>query len=326
MKTEIISQIDQDLFSSIKQNFESGLPVVVPSETVYGLAAPYNNLRAVKQIFVVKGRPQDNPLITHISCFEQLNELVVPGSYSETCKQIMKKFWPGPLTILFQKSDNVNELITAGSDLIAVRMPSHPIFRQIIENAGVPLVAPSANISGKPSPTNAKDCFEDLDGLVEIIVDGGDCDFGLESTVIKFIPNGSIKILRPGSVTKKDLEEFATVEIDSSVLESGASESETKVESPGMKYKHYSPTAKIAIVKDSEIALLNLKADEYLLSVNLDVLDLAKNEIRFKSEEEMAQKLFTTFRHLDRLKATKIFVQFPKDNLALQNRILKASG
>jgi L-threonylcarbamoyladenylate synthase len=238
----------------------------------------------------------------------------------------MDEFWPGPLTILFEKSELVDDLVTAGSNLVAVRMPSHPIFKQIIDFVGVPIVAPSANLSGKPSPTNASDCFEDLDGRVGIIVDGGQCDFGLESTVIKFTTDNSVKILRPGFVTEKDLSQFVDVEIDDSVLESVISSSETKVESPGMKYKHYSPAAKVEIIYDLDLKSLVLNEKEYLVCFSQLNLDLDEKVLNFKSEDELARNLFSTFRNLDRLNASKIYIEFPKENLALQNRILKATG
>jgi L-threonylcarbamoyladenylate synthase len=328
MKTKTLKWSDSDSDLHLVQlSFENLLPIVIPTETVYGLAAPYNELPIVRNIFKIKNRPADNPLIVHIASLDYLSELIDNNvsDLPENVVRLMNDLWPGPLTILFRKSANVADLITAGSDFVGVRIPANPIAKMILEKTKIPLVAPSANISGRPSPTNAFDAYEDLDGKVECIFDGGQCEFGLESTVIKMNDSmDSCEILRPGKVTVEDLANyFKVVRLNESITKNVLENSE-KVISPGLKYKHYSPKAKVIIVDD----ISNFKEDplselDFVLTYSKSLK--SKNSIYFESEDALARKLFSTFRDLDRRGATVIFVEDPVSNLALKNRLIKAS-
>lgn len=223
----------------------------IPTETVYGLAANALDGEAVKKIFIAKGRPQDNPLIVHISCMEELTPLV--QTVPDSAKALAEAYWPGPLTIILPKADCIPEEVTCGHPTVAVRMPSHPIANAIIRAAGVPLAAPSANLSGKPSPTTAQHVLHDMDGRVEMIVDGGACDVGVESTVVTLCTEKP-RLLRPGGITLEQLQAvLGEVEVDKAVfkeLEKGE-----KPASPGMKYQHYSPDANVVLVKGTAEAM-----------------------------------------------------------------------
>lgn len=327
MKTEIVEIEKADSWKvALKDSILNKIPFVIPTETVYGLAALYNDTEMIQNVFKAKSRPQDNPLIVHIGSIEQLQDLisVETDELPENIVRLTDKFWPGPLTILFKKSLNVPDIVTANSEYVGIRMPSHAIAQKLLTEVGTPLVAPSANISGKPSPTNASDVFEDLDGKVELIFDGGECEIGLESTVIKMSDNmKECIILRPGNVTEKDLVNFFDkVEIEKSILEFGLSY-EVKPESPGLKYKHYSPKAKVVLIGKLD-DLANCDDKNCVILTYSRRLD-AKNCIFFESEEKLANKLFSTFRELDRSGVDKIYVEMPEDNMALKNRLIKAS-
>jgi len=212
--------------------------VVFPTETVYGLGANALNDDAVKKIFIAKGRPSDNPLIVHISNEDMLNEIVV--DIPNDAKKLMNQFWPGPLTIIMKKSELVPDSVTCGLDTVAVRMPFHPIAHTLIKEAGVPIAAPSANISGRPSTTNAEHVIDDLQDRVDAIIDGGDADIGLESTVIDVSGKKPI-LLRPGGITHEELEVCLGKKVEI------ANPNSKKPLSPGMKYRHYAPKAKIIL-------------------------------------------------------------------------------
>lgn len=228
----------------------SGELVAIPTETVYGLAANALNSEAVSSIYVAKGRPSDNPLIVHIADFKDWEPLVT--HIPDNAKQLAEAYWPGPLTIILPASDKVPSVVTGGLTTVAVRFPAHPIAQAVILQSGCPLAAPSANRSGSPSPTNAQRVVEDMEGRIAAILDGGDCDVGVESTVIDLCHTPP-RLLRPGGITPEMLEEvLGPIEIDSAVthaLEQGAIAA-----SPGMKYKHYAPKAEITIVKGSPAA------------------------------------------------------------------------
>ena len=223
---------------------EGGL-VAFPTETVYGLGASALDPDAVRAIFEAKGRPGDNPLIVHISDVAQLGPLIAGAGPSEQAKRLMDAFWPGPLTMIFPKSALVPEVVTAGLDTVAVRFPRHPVARRLIERAGLPVAAPSANRSGRPSPTSAQHVLEDMDGRIPLILDGGDCDVGLESTVVD-MTRGTPRVLRPGGVTPEQIAAVAGgSEVDPAVLRPLA-EGE-KPRSPGMKYRHYAPKGALTL-------------------------------------------------------------------------------
>ena len=242
MNTEILP-FSQDSVEKAAEILKNGGIVAIPTETVYGLAANALDETAVKSIFAAKGRPQDNPLIVHISSFDMIKPLTT--EIPELAKRLAERFWAGPLTVIFNKTDIVPNATSGGLSTVAVRMPANDAARAVIEKCGFPLAAPSANLSGKPSPTTAQHVFEDMNGKIPLIIDGGECAVGVESTVICFV-NDRIHILRPGGITAEMLSEYAEVEIDRAV--EAAPKADDRVISPGMKYKHYSPKAEVFVV------------------------------------------------------------------------------
>lgn len=226
-------------YKIITEKLRSGGTVVIPTETVYGLGAHALDPQAVKKIFSAKGRPVDNPLIVHISDTKMLAPLV--DSVSSDAQKLIDAFWPGPLTIIFKRHKNVPAEVTCGLDTIAIRMPAHPIANQIIKISGVPIAAPSANLSGRPSPTSAQHVITDLDGKVDIIVDGGDSEVGLESTVIDLSDEIPL-LLRPGGVSKEKIEKVLGFEIGSELP------TVDNPRSPGMKYRHYAPDTMLVLL------------------------------------------------------------------------------
>lgn len=226
---------------------EQGEVVAFPTETVYGLGANALSDQAVLKIFEAKGRPSDNPLIVHITKQEQLTGLV--DNLTQTAHKLMDAFWPGPLTLVLPKKEGVSQYVTAGLDTLAVRMPDHPVARALMEVSGLPLAAPSANLSGKPSPTTAAHVAEDLTDKIAGIVDGGATGVGLESTVVDCTTEIPV-ILRPGGVTKEQLEGVVgKVDVDPALL---TESSTSKPKSPGMKYTHYAPVAPVFLVEGSQ--------------------------------------------------------------------------
>ena len=226
---------------------QEGEVVAFPTETVYGLGANALSDQAVLKIFEAKGRPSDNPLIVHISKKEQLTDLV--DNLNGTARKLMDAFWPGPLTLVLPKKEGVSQYVTAGLDTIAVRMPDHPVAQALMEISRLPLAAPSANLSGKPSPTTAMHVEEDLIHKISGIVDGGATGVGLESTVVDCTADVPL-ILRPGGVTKEQLEEVVgDVEVDPALIHQ---EEQHKPKSPGMKYTHYAPVAPVYLIDGSK--------------------------------------------------------------------------
>ena len=249
MKTEVI-KVNSSSDPGVKKAaglLKKGEVVAIPTETVYGLAANAFDEKAVEKIFAAKGRPSDNPLIVHISELSQWAELV--ESIPENALALARAFWPGPLTIILKKSSLIPLRTSGGLDTVGVRMPLHPTARAIISAAGVPLAAPSANNSGKPSTTTAEHCLHDLDGKIPLIIDSGECSVGVESTVVTLVPKVP-RVLRPGGISPEMLADvLGEVEVDDAVLSKLADGAVAA--SPGMKYKHYSPNAKVSIVKGS---------------------------------------------------------------------------
>lgn len=214
--------------------------VAFPTETVYGLGANALSPKAVEKIYQAKGRPSDNPLIVHISSVDMLDDLV--REIPKTAEKLMKVFWPGPLTIIFPRKEGVPDCVTGGLDTVGVRMPDHQIALALIEAAGVPIAAPSANLSGKPSPTTVKHVIEDLNGRIPAIVDGGNTEVGVESTVIDCSVNIPT-ILRPGQITKEAIETVLNMSIDCA-----DSDKKNVPKAPGMKYRHYAPKAPVKLI------------------------------------------------------------------------------
>ncbi len=236
----LLKEATEETVEEAAQWIRKGELVAFPTETVYGLGANGLDGSACKKIFEAKGRPQDNPLILHIADRSQLDEIVeeVPASL----EPLMEKLWPGPMTLIFKKSQRVPREVTAGGETVGVRMPSHPIARVLIRKAACPIAAPSANRSGKPSPTNARDVLQDMAGRIPFILNGGDCQIGIESTVIDATVEPA-EILRPGYYTREVLDPFLRqVRYDRSILRDGEIP-----KSPGQKYRHYAPDARVTI-------------------------------------------------------------------------------
>lgn len=318
---------------------EGGL-VAFPTETVYGLGGNGLDGAACEKIYLAKGRPSDNPLILHISEFEELNAIV--REISPAAKKLMDAFWPGPLTMVFPKADIVPAKATGGLDTVAVRFPSHPVARAIIKAAGLPIAAPSANSSGKPSPTRASHVEYDLNGKIDMIMDGGAAEWGLESTIVDV--SGDVPmILRPGAVTKEMMEEVVgRVEIDPAILTKPAAD--LKPKAPGMKYTHYSPKAEVILVKGERQAV----ADEINRLAALDMSEGKKTGVMATEEtkdlyhadiilslgsrarpEEIGANLFKLLRKFDFLGAEKVYSEVfseEGEGMAIMNRLNKAAG
>lgn len=311
---------------------EGGL-VAIPTETVYGLAADALNGRAVAAIFAAKGRPMDNPLIVHISKLEQWAPLV--SEIPPRAMELAKQFWPGPLTIILPKSALIPDEVSAGQATVAVRFPSHPVARAVIDAAGVPLAAPSANLSGSPSPTEAQHVLADLDGRIDAVLDGGACDVGVESTVITLAQEVP-RLLRPGGITPEQLSQvLGDVEVDPAVLNPLAAGE--KVLSPGMKYKHYSPRANVVLVKGTLSAYTDYvnshaKQGVFALCYNGEQGALNVPAVAYGEQEDASQQarhLFDALRKLDELGARVVYARSPQPSgvgLAVYNRLIRAAG
>lgn len=306
--------------------------VAIPTETVYGLAANALDERAVRSVFEAKGRPQDNPLIAHIADIDGLAPLT--AELPEHVYALAKAFWPGPLTMVLPRAKRVPAVVSAGLATVAVRMPSHPVARAIIRAADVPLAAPSANRSGSPSPTTALHVMQDMAGRIPLVVDGGPCGVGVESTVVSLVSSEPV-ILRPGLVTKEQLERAAgvPVAVDAGVLHRVADTA--KASSPGMKYKHYAPRAKVYMVQGSGDAYcnyVNSKNGAFALCFEEDVEKLRVNYVAYGSREDpasQARNLFYALRELDRLGAKTVYARAPAQTgvgLAVYNRLIRAAG
>ena len=251
METKQLGTTEQDL-ALAGELLRQGQLVAFPTETVYGLGADALNETAVAQIYAAKGRPSDNPLIVHVAEKADIAPLV--QEIPEKAKKLFDRFFPGPLTVILPKSDKIGKVVSGGLDTVAVRMPENPVAHRLLQLAGVPVAAPSANTSGLPSPTRAKYVQEDMNGKIAAIVDGGDCAYGVESTVITLATH-TPTLLRPGAVTKEMLEaEIGPIAVAPAVLEKMA-DGETAA-SPGMKYKHYAPKAQVILVNGDSACLL----------------------------------------------------------------------
>ena len=242
--TRLLSDSKEDLIIAANL-IKSGKVVGIPTETVYGLGADAINPQAVKAVFAAKGRPADNPLIVHICSMRTVR--ILAHDVPKLFYSLAERFWPGPLTMIVAKNNMVPYETSGGLDTVAIRMPAHPVMRSLIALTG-PIAAPSANISGYPSPTTAEHVLKDMNGKIPAIIDGGSCSFGVESTVISFDDNNTVRILRPGSITKNMLEAVAPNVIVDKAIINDISEGQRAL-SPGMKYKHYSPKANIVIVE-----------------------------------------------------------------------------
>ena len=317
----------------------AGELVAFPTETVYGLGANALDERAVKSIFEAKGRPGDNPLIVHISAIEQLAPLIRVAP-SEKAWALMDACWPGPMTLIFPKSDAVPMAVTAGLDSVAIRFPAHPAARALIDAAQRPIAAPSANRSGRPSPTTAGHVMEDMDRRIPLILDGGPCAVGLESTVIDM--TGDIpRILRPGGVTPERVAEICGgVRVDDAVLR--PLKDGERPRSPGMKYRHYAPKGQLTIVRGEPKAVVNKIKSLYdealsrgqkplILALSPHIPEYAPRQTISLGEDAagMAHALFNALRDADALGAEVLFSEaVPNDGvgLAVMNRLSRAAA
>lgn len=344
MNTKII-RIDKENFTDEQlmeaaEILRSGGLVAIPTETVYGLGANALDAAASKKIYEAKGRPSDNPLIAHISCMEELPALV--AEIPEAGKKLAEKYWPGPLTMIFPKKDIVPYGTTGGLDTVAIRMPSDPIANRLIKLAGVPVAAPSANTSGRPSPTKAEHVVEDMDGKIEMIIDGGEVGIGVESTIVDV--SGEVPmLLRPGAITMEMLREtLGEVEIDPAIL--GPMSADVKPKAPGMKYRHYAPKAEMTLVEgemDKVVEFINREAKAALeAGKKVGIICTEESKALYECgdlkvigsrehEETVAHNLFAVLREFDDCQVDCIFSEsFSKDSLgqAIMNRLCKAAG
>jgi L-threonylcarbamoyladenylate synthase len=303
--------------------------VAIPTETVYGLAADARNNAAVEKVFVAKGRPQDNPLIVHISDIEMLR--TVATDIPKKAYELAERFWPGPLTMVLPRDESIPACVSAGLSTVAVRMPSHEIAHNIIKASGLPLAAPSANASGSPSPTKAAHVLEDLDGRIDAVVTSGDCEVGVESTVVTLCTNPP-RLLRPGGVTVDELKTvLPTLFVDPAVL--AEPEEGKPVASPGMKYKHYSPKSDVIMVCGEGFAdFVNSKPDCGALCFSEEEGDINRPHVVYGSEknpETLAEGLFAALREADTLGVATVYAHAPKTDgvgLAVYNRLIRAAG
>ncbi len=343
MNTEVVritdALVEEDIrnLSRAADIIKRGGLVVFPTETVYGLGADGTNAEASGKIYNAKGRPSDNPLIIHISTPEEAEKYAYT---SELYYELAKRFMPGPLTLILRAKDTVPQKTRGGLETVAIRCPINPIANKLIELSGVAIAAPSANVSGSPSPTSVSHVINDMMGKVDMIIDGGECAFGLESTIVSLVDESSIKLLRPGKITVDDLREVCDVEIAGAVTcELKAGE---KALSPGMKYRHYAPKSPLVLLdgesreildyieknKQNNMALICYTEDAEEISEHF--VDVALYTIGAKDDlEEQARLLFAILREVDSHDHSIIYAPVPSTSgigLALYNRLIRASA
>ena len=334
--TDINKQRDDLLYAA--SVIKRGGLVIFPTETVYGLGADATNPEAALSVYAAKGRPSDNPLIIHLASPEEAELYAFSNS---TYYLLAERFMPGPLTIILKAKDSVPRQTRGGLDTVAVRCPESPIARELIKAAGVPIAAPSANLSGSPSPTNAAHVITDMMGRVDVIIDGGDCDFGLESTIIKIDGENEVTLLRPGKITPEDISKLGISVNIASAVKNEMQENETAL-SPGMKYKHYAPKAPLvlldaAVQKAIDYAAKNITDNMAIIAYTEDVCIWKKvfpcvDVYDFGSENdqaEQAHRLFKVLRDTDYKKYSIIYAPLPSSNgigLALYNRMIRAAA
>lgn len=331
------NNIDIDIIREMAEKIRNGETVIFPTETVYGLGANAMDEDAAKKIYLAKGRPSDNPLIVHIADIEEVDKIAL--EVGEKAKKAMENFWPGPLTIILKKKEIVPNVTSGGLSTVAIRMPSNKIANALIRESKTQIAAPSANISGRPSPTKAEHVVKEMSGRVSGIIMGGDCDFGLESTVVDFSDDKPM-ILRPGSITKEMLEEvLGEVSIDPSLSKK---EDNIKAKAPGMKYKHYSPNAQVYIVKGVEnnvITKMNeLSRKNHAKNKKTGIMCMSKDVDKFecdyvvdlgKDYNEVAANLFDALIKMDEAKMDIVYsVCFESRGVgqAIMNRLLKSAA
>lgn len=338
MKTEII-RVENAEDPGVERGaslIRSGKTVVFPTETVYGLGADALNAKAVENIYRAKGRPADNPLIVHIAEYRHLFPLV--KNVSLKAKALIAAYWPGPLTIIFEKSALISDAISGGLDTVAVRIPSNPIAHRLIAAAGVPVAAPSANISGRPSGTHGAHVVEDLDGKVDAILYAADSDYGLESTVLDLSDPQKPMLLRPGVITVGDIERIiGSIGVNTGIDVRAEAE---QPRSPGMKYTHYSPSGEVVVVKgDAKTEKIKaLIADAGAVKIGVLACDETADDysadlvLSLGSREHpgtMEHNLFACLREFDARGTELIYAEdiaLNDNTLAIVNRLYKAAG
>ena len=340
IKISDTKNINDEELKEAAQILRDGGLVAFPTETVYGLGGNALDEKAAGKIYAAKGRPSDNPLIAHVSCAAEVTPLVkyIP----EAGKKLMDAFWPGPLTIIFPKSDIVPYGTTGGLDTVAVRMPVDPVANRLIALAGVPVAAPSANTSGRPSPTTADHVWQDLNGKIEMIIDGGPVGIGVESTIVDV--SGDVPaVLRPGAITMEMLKDvLGEVTIDPAIL--GPMAAGVRPKAPGMKYKHYAPDADLKIVEGDMAKVVDYINDntKKLINEGFKVAIMTTDETRHfytdgivismghKSDElSVARHLYAILREFDNEHVDYVFSEsFETENVgrAVMNRLIKAAG
>jgi L-threonylcarbamoyladenylate synthase len=338
LRTTVITvnpdRFNPELLAPAARVLRDGGLAAFPTETVYGLGAIYRDEAALGQIFTVKGRPNDNPLIVHIWQLGQLAELAT--AVDPKLERLIAAFWPGPLTLVFPKQAAVPAAVTAGLPTVAVRMPSHPVARELLRLTDLPVAAPSANISGRPSPTRVEHVLTDFSSKIPLIVDGGPCRGGLESTVLT-LDRGQPRILRPGSITREMLE---TVLQEPVAVAAGEAD---RPQAPGMKYRHYAPRAPVVLVKGEKaavVARINQLLQGEWKTRKVVVIGATENLAQYRTDlvldfgpksglELAAQRLYGLLRQCDMLDADGIIIEGVAENgigAAIQNRLYKAAG
>ena len=317
--------------------------VAFPTETVYGLGGDATDKEASRKIYAAKGRPSDNPLIVHISQFSQLES--ISAGLPETAKKLADAFWPGPLTMVVNKNEVVPYETTGGLDTVAVRLPNNPVALALIEESGCMIAAPSANTSGRPSPTKAEHVYEDLSGKIEAILDGGPVDIGLESTIVD-LTEDIVTILRPGYINMDMLKEVVgEVRMDPGIVYNDkGTTAGARPKAPGMRYKHYAPKGDLTIVAGSEaavIATINKMTEEAMAKGSkVGIISTSETASKYKAgqvliigdradEGSIAHNLYDILRQFDELDVDIIYSESfatPKMGQAIMNRLLKAAG
>lgn len=338
-------QIDTEVLAQAEAILRAGGLVAFPTETVYGLGGDAFQEEASKKIYAAKGRPSDNPLIVHIGQMEDVD--VIAGNISEQARQAMKTFWPGPLTVVLEKKEIVPDSTTGGLKSVAVRMPDNPITLALLRKTGIFMAGPSANSSGKPSPTTAKHVQDDLDGKIDMILDGGAAGLGIESTIVDFTGEVPV-ILRPGFITAERLSQVMGIEvdIDPSITEEGMMDDQLKPKAPGMKYKHYAPKADMILVEGFDMERVLEKVQQLVeeaqdKGLKVGVMTTIEHEHRYnkadvvksvgsrQEDATVAAGLYRVLREFDESDVDVIYSEaFQQGELsqAIMNRLLKAAG
>ena len=310
---------ESKIISQAAEIIKNGGLVAFPTETVYGLGADALNPEAVKKIYLAKGRPSDNPLILHVENINQVYDLV---EVNETAEILMKKFWPAPLTLVMKAKNIIPSVTRGGLDTAAIRMPNNPVALALIEKSGTPIAAPSANLSGRPSPTDFESVFADMNGKIEMILDGGSVEVGIESTVIDITNPEKFLMLRPGGMSRKILEETLNSRLE-------IPDALSKKRSPGTRYRHYAPNIPVFLWK---------RGEKFPEKINAAYIGLHEPEIKnikisekiiFNNIKDFARELFAAFRKFERENFSCVIVEWPEGNESisegLRDRIERAS-